>query len=409
MPQEYPVRVTVEEGVELLLAAAESMETEEINIEEACRRVLACDIKAAENIPPFDRSPLDGYAVRAADTAGAAEAAPVTLRVIEEVRAGYASVKTLGEGEAVKILTGAPVPAGADAVIRFEDTEFTEKEVRIFQPQRAGSNIVRAGEDVRQGNVVMEKGTLLGPARIGLLAGLGFRQVTVYRKPIVRIISTGDELVEMEAPLAPGKIRNSSAYMLRAFLQEWGLDAEIYGIVRDQKQQIQEAMAVCAGEADCVITTGGASVGDYDFVLESMKGLGAEILFWKVQMKPGMATIAAKKDGTLFVGLSGNPSAAVAGLFALGLPVFRKMCGWKEYELPMGRVMLPDGFGKKSPGGRVLPGRLEFRKGLPCLIAQQSQGNGMLSPWNDCNLIGIIPRGTGALEPGSMIDAYFLN
>lgn len=408
MAQDYPMKVTIKEAVELLLAAAKPVGAELVDLDRARKRVLACDIKAAENIPPFDRSPLDGYAVRAGDTSRASAGEPSVLRVIEEVRAGVFPVKTVGAGDAVKILTGAPIPAGADAVIRYEDTEFTDQNVRIFQPLEQGSNIIKAGEDVRQGTVVMEQGAVLGPAQIGILAGLGYKRVNVYRRPVVRIVSTGDELVDVGEVPKPGQIRNSSAYMLQAFLQEWGLDAEIYGIAEDRKQQIRDAIEACAEEADCVITTGGASVGDYDFVLEAMKLLGAEILFWKVQMKPGMATIAARKNGRLFIGLSGNPSAAVAGLMVLCLPALRKMCGWRKYELPVGKVVLPDGFAKKSPCGRVLPGRLEFQNGRPCLMFQKCQGSGMLSPWNDCNLIGIVPKETGELGPGSVIDAYFL-
>lgn len=409
MPQEYPTKVTVEKGIELLLDAAEPVGTEKVCIEDVCGRVLACDIGASENIPPFDRSPLDGYAVRAADIASASEAAPVFLRVIEEVPAGYAAAHAVGEGEAVKILTGAPIPAGADVVIKYEDTEFTDREVRIFKPLKAGSNVVLAGEDVAKGSTIMSRGEVLQPAAVGMLAGLGIGKVCAYRKPTVCIISTGDELVGVEALLQPGKIRNSSAYMLRAFLQQWGVDAQIYGIVRDRQDQIEAAMAECAKNADCVITTGGASVGDYDFVLRAFEGLGAEVLFWKVQMKPGMATLAAKKDGKLFIGLSGNPSAAAAGLFVLCLPAFRKMCGRNDFKLPVCRVLVPEGFDKKSPNGRVLPGRLEFRDSRPCLIAQKGQSNGMISPWSSCSLLGIIPRGTGALEKGSEIDAYLLS
>ncbi|MCI8297214.1 MAG: molybdopterin molybdotransferase MoeA [Lachnospiraceae bacterium] len=408
MEQRYPTQISMEEGMGLLLSAAVPMDKEEVRLLDASGRVLACDVAAMEDIPPFDRSPLDGYAVRAADIAAAGEDSPVTLKIIGEVPAGYVAERGPQEGEAVKILTGAPIPEGADVVVRYEDTSFTEEEVILYQAMASGSNIVRAGEDVRAGQIVMTRGDILNAARIGVLAGLGYERVTVYKRPVVKILSTGDELVPVTEKLRPGKIRNSSAYMLRAFLQSWGMEAQICGIVKDDQKAIQEAIEACAEGADCVITTGGASASDRDLVLPALEAAGAQILFWKVRMKPGMATIAAQKKGTLVLGLSGNPSAAVAALFALCLPAFRKMCGRKDHQLPMIRAIMPEGFEKKSPGGRVLPGRLEIRGTTPCFITQKRQANGMISPWSDCDLIGIIPRGSGPLEKGCVIEAYSL-
>ncbi len=408
MEQRYPTQISMEEGMGLLLSAAVPMDKEEVRLLDASGRVLACDVAAMEDIPPFDRSPLDGYAVRAADIAAAGEDSPVTLKIIGEVPAGYVAERGPQEGEAVKILTGAPIPEGADVVVRYEDTSFTEEEVILYQAMASGSNIVRAGEDVRAGQIVMTRGDILNAARIGVLAGLGYERVTVYKRPVVKILSTGDELVPVTENLRPGKIRNSSAYMLRAFLQSWGMEAQICGIVKDDQKAIQEAIEACAEGADCVITTGGASASDRDLVLPALEAAGAQILFWKVRMKPGMATIAAQKKGTLVLGLSGNPSAAVAALLALCLPAFRKMCGRKDHQLPMIRAIMPEGFEKKSPGGRVLPGRLEIRGTTPCFITQKRQANGMISPWSDCDLIGIIPRGSGPLEKGCVIEAYSL-
>lgn len=254
----------------------------------------------------------------------------------------------------------------------------------------------------------MEEGGHLSPASVGLLAGLGYGEVEVFKKPRVRIISTGDELLPVSEEMKPGKIRNSSAYMLQGFLRQWGITADIYGIVRDDEDAIKDALTACLADADCVITTGGASVGDYDLALSSMEGIGAEVLFWQVRMKPGMATLAAVKDGRLLLGLSGNPSAAAAALFLLGLPAFRKMCGKKEYKVPSIPVCLPEGFPKKSPGGRIIPGILEFHQGRVCLNTRKNQANGMVSPWGGCNLIGMIPKGSDALLPGSTIDALYL-
>ena len=408
MAQNYPKRIEIQEGIDLLLSHTERMGKEKVEIDQAYGRILACRILAKENIPPFDRSPYDGYAIRSADVADAGHDTPVTLKIIEEVPAGHAPEKAVGPMEAVKILTGAPIPQGADAVVKYEDTSFTDKEVCFFSPIASGSNIVKAGEDVKTGEVVMEEGGHLSPASVGLLAGLGYGEVEVFKKPRVRIISTGDELLPVWEELKPGKIRNSSAYMLQGFLRQWGITADIYGIVRDDGDAIKNAITACLADADCVITTGGASVGDYDLALPSMEGIGAEVLFWQVRMKPGMATLAAVKDGRLLLGLSGNPSAAAAALFLLGLPAFRKMCGKKEYKVPSIPVCLPEGFPKKSPGGRIIPGILEFHQGRVCLNTRKNQANGMVSPWGGCNLIGMIPKGSDALLPGSTIDALYL-
>lgn len=408
MVQKYPTGIEMQEGASLLLSCTEKMDTEEVDISQAYNRVLAEAVKAKENIPPFDRSPYDGYAIQSQDIAAAGQETPVTLRIIEEVPAGHAPTKRVGSMEAVKILTGAPIPDGADAVVKYEDTSFDEKEVCFFTPVSAGSNIVKAGEDVSAGQVVMEEGEVLSPASVGLLAGLGYPKVKVYRQPRVRIISTGDELLGVDCELKPGKIRNSSAYMLQGFLRSWGVRADIYGIVKDNQDAIAKAMEECLGEADCVITTGGASVGDYDLVQNAMEQIEARMLFWKVRMKPGMATLASVKDGKVLLGLSGNPSAAAAALFLLGLPMFRKMCGRKETAVPRIPVCLPEGFRKKSPGGRILPGVLEFREGKVCLNTRKHQANGMISPWGGCNLIGLIPKGSGEMEEGCMIEALYL-
>lgn len=407
MAQKYPMGIEMQEGIEILLSHTKKMGTETIQIHEAYNRILAEDVRARENIPPFDRSPYDGYAVRSVDVAGAGHDTPVTLKIIEEVPAGHVPGKKVGSMEAVKILTGAPIPEGADAVVKYEDTSFTEKEVCFFVPVSSGSNIVKAGEDVAYNEVVMEAGQFLDAASVGLLAGLGYAFVEVYKKPAVKIISTGDELLEVSEPLEPGKIRNSSAYMLQGFLRQWGISAQIYGIVKDDAQQISSALENCLKDCQCVITTGGASVGDYDLVLQAMENIGAEVLFWKVKMKPGMATLASVKDGKLLLGLSGTPSAAAAALYMLGLPAFRKMCGRKQYQMTEIEVCLPEGFKKKSPMGRILPGVLEFRDGKACLNTRKHQANGMVSPWGGCNLIGQIPRNSGAIEKNGKITAVY--
>lgn len=408
MSRPYPELVEIEQAVEIISRKVSTAGTEQIPLYEADGRILAEGITAKENIPPFDRSPYDGYAFRAQDVASAGAAAPVTLQIIEEVPAGHVSTKRVEAGEAVKILTGAPIPEGADVVEKFESTIFDEHTVQICSPLKPGSNICRAGEDVRVGEMLVKAGSRITSAAFGLLAGLGYARIKVYRQLKASIISTGSELVPVEAALTPGKIRNSSSYMLCSTLKKWGVAADIYGIVEDRTESIIRAIEECAGAYDVIVTTGGVSVGDYDLVEEALVRMGAKILLWKVKMKPGMAFLAAIYQGKLILGLSGNPSAAAASLYLIGKPVLGKMSGLAEYGLKKCRVSLLQNVPKKSPGRRLIPGVLRIIDTRACLDAKWEQGNGMLSQWNGCSLIGEIPPGTPPLEKGTVIEAYYL-
>ena len=402
----FPERVELEDGLNLLLLQAHPTEAEEVPVAQADGRVLAEDIISKENIPPFDRSPYDGYALIAADTVHASQDTPVSLKVIEEVPAGYAPVHRLNPGQAIKILTGAPVPSGATAIVKYEDTNFTEKEVTIFSPCREGSNIVPLGEDVREGELVVEKGRLISPALVGLMAGLGYERVRVYRRLSAALLSTGDELVPIGETLQPGKIRNSSIYTIASYLERWGVKASMLGIEKDQAQRIAEKIREGLSDHDFIITTGGVSVGDYDMVLESLKILEAKILFWKVKMKPGMAFVGALWKGKFILALSGNPSAAAVSLFMLGKPLIQKMAGMKEYATEEIRVKMLDDFQKKSPSRRFLPGTLEIVDGEAWIRFARKQGNGMLNPMRDCEILGEIKAGSPPMTKGSIIRAY---
>lgn len=405
----YPVGLSVEKAGAAILAHCRALGQEWVDAEDADGRVLAEDIVAQENIPPFARSPYDGYALRAADTREAAAEHGVTLQIVEEIPAGHAPQHSLGVGEAAKILTGAPIPDGADAVVKFEDTEFTEKTVTVFAPCRCGDNVVPAGEDIRQGERVIAAGTVLDGALLGLLAGLGHTRVSVAVRPQVELISTGDELVSADAPLAPGKIRNSSVYALASYVRRCGGRVRLAGIVPDQVQPIADAIAAAAARSDLVLTTGGVSVGDYDMLLRALDAMGAEILFWKVRMKPGSAFVAAVYRDTLILCLSGNPAAAAVAFFLLGIPALRKMQGRRDAALQAGQVYLAHPMRKKSPNGRYLPGRLVVRDGKAYLEQAERQGNGMLHHLAGCTVLGKIPAGSPPMEEGSLIEALWLS
>lgn len=404
----YPIGLSVEEARECILNCCAALDSECIALEEADGRVLAEDLFAPESIPPFPRSPYDGYALRAEDTRGAAKEHGVTLRVIEEVPAGCAPTKQVERGQAVKILTGAPIPQSADLVVKFEDTQFTAETVTIFAPGKSGENIVPVGEDIQEGDPVAERGTVLDGAMLGVLAGLGYTKLQVFRMPRVALISTGDELMEADAALLPGKIRNSSVYTLASYVRRCGAVSMRRGIVPDQAPPIAAAIAQAAEQSDLVLTTGGVSVGDYDMLRKALELLGADILFWKIRMKPGAAFVAAVYQGKLILCLSGNPSAAVVAFFLLGIPALRRMAGRRDVELEKIQVRLARPFGKKSPNRRFLPGKLEIRGGNAYLLQAERQGNGMLHPLYGCNLLGEVPAGSPPMEQGSPIEAYCL-
>ncbi|SFA69056.1 molybdopterin molybdochelatase [Acetitomaculum ruminis DSM 5522] len=408
MKDNYPISVSVEEGIDLILKETKIISICTESVENLDGRVLAKDVVSKENIPPFRRSPLDGYAMRSEDIKQASKENPVTLKIIEEVPAGHVATKAISKGEAIKILTGATIPDSADCVIKFEDTEFDSEKVTVFAPLKSGQNVVPAGEDVKIGDIVVKKGTKLTPSQVGLLAGLGCDKVEVYKKPSVTLISTGDELVEVREELKPGKIRNSSAYNLNSILERSGLNSKMYGIVKDTTQEIGDAIKKAFESSDMVITTGGVSVGDYDKIKDAISYIGGKIIYWKTKMKPGSAFLAATYNDKLFFGLSGNPAAAAVALHIVCMPAIRKMCGIEEYQHKVIQVHTLSDFKKKSPNRRYIPGKLVIENGKACILTAESQGNGMLSPLNNCDIIANIEAGNTGIEKDTLLDAVFI-
>ena len=393
---------------ELRLNAVLPVGTECVPLSKCGGRILANDLIAAENVPPFDRSPYDGYAFRAADTVGASKETPVELRVLEEIPAGAVPTVTVTPGTAVKLLTGAPIPEGADAVVMYEKTEFTERSVTLFAPMRPGENIVRTGEDVCKGAILAKCGDTIDPGIAGTLAAQGAAMPSVYRVPRVGIISTGSELTEADEVPGPGKIRNSNRYTLEAALSAIGCEPVWLGLAGDSAEEIcalfKEGLARC----DAVVSTGGVSVGDYDLTPDAMELAGAEMLFRGVDMKPGMACAYGVSNGKLLCGLSGNPASAITNFYAVALPALRKLAGRREYVPQEVSVTLSNGIGKKSPKTRFLRGRLELKDGTVCMALPKDQGNVVLSSTIGCNVMAVVPAGSGPLEAGTVLKGFLL-
>lgn len=397
-----------EQARELLLASVLPVETEHIPLSRCGGRILAQELTARESIPPFDRSPYDGYALRAVDTAPASKAAPVTLRVLEEIPAGAVPEKTVTEGTAAKVLTGAPVPDGADAVVMYEKTEFTKSHVTLFEPVKPGENMIRMGEDVQKGTLLAHRGDSIDPGLAGTLAAQGVSMPLVYKRPRVAVLSTGSELVEADAAPEDGKIRNSNHAMLEAALKQLGCETVYLGIARDSVEDIAARLNRGFLECDAVVTTGGVSVGDYDLMPAAMEACGVELLFRGVDMKPGMACAYGVRDGKLVCGLSGNPASSLTNFYAVAMPAIKKLAGRRDHQPQEISVTLTAGFGKKSPKTRFLRGKLELKDGAAAIALPKDQGNVVLSSTIGCNVMVVVPAGSGPVRPGTVLKGFLL-
>ena len=393
---------------QILLDRVTPIETEIVKVWDCAGRVLAEEIIATENVPPFDRSPLDGYAFRAADSVNASKENPVTLRILEEVPAGSVPTMECVPGTATKILTGAPIPPGADAVTMFEKTEFTKETVTIFYPAKSGENIVRAGEDVVKGTVLTEAGGIIDAGTMGTLASQGMEHPSVYKIPKIGIISTGNEVIEVGEELRPGKIYNSNRYTLTAAVKALGFEPVYLGIAGDTAEGVAALMEKGLAECDAILSTGGVSVGDYDMTPAALDYVGAEILFRGVDLKPGMACAYGMRDGKLICGLSGNPASALINFYAVAVPALKKLAGIKNPMPAEIDVILNQGFKKKSPATRLLRGTLDLSQGEVRMNMPKEQGNVMLNSIIGCNVMAIVPAGTGAIEPGTTLKGFLI-
>ena len=384
------------------------VDTETVPLPQLSGRILAVDVTARESIPPFDRSPYDGYAFRAEDTGSASRENPVTLRILEEIPAGGLSHFPVAEGCAVKVLTGAPIPEGADAVIKFERTEYTRETVTIFAPCKSGSNIVRAGEDVRAGDPLAKAGANIDAGLLGTMASQNIPEAPVYRIPKIGILSTGSELVEVGSPRVPGKIYDSNRYMLCAAVRRMGLEPVLIGKAADNVPDILACIRQGLAACDGLLLTGGVSVGDYDLTPDAMEQAGVELLFRGVDMKPGMACAYGVWNGKPVCGLSGNPASAITNFHAIAAPVLRKLSGQADCVPQEISLKLVGGFRKKSPGTRFLRGILDLSDGTVRMRVPREQGNVVLSSTIGCNVMAMIPAGSDALPEGTELKGFLI-
>ena len=323
--------LTVREAAEAVLAELRPLESEAVPLDSALGRVLAADVLSPLDLPPWDNASMDGYAVRAADVRGARHDAPVALPVTETIAAGGMATSELAPGTAKRIMTGAPVPCGADSVIRIEDTDRGDERVLIVDPRDAGRNVRPRGEDLAQGAVAVPASTVIGPPQLGVLASVGARSVPVHRRPRIAVLSTGDELVDVdrfEEVLAGRRIVSSNSHTLRAAVTITGAEVIDLGICPDDRAALRASLErALEAKCDLLITSGGVSVGTFDFTREVLRELGATMRFWRVRIRPGGPLGFGLLGGIPWLGLPGNPVSAMVTFELFGRPAIRKLRG----------------------------------------------------------------------------------
>ncbi len=403
----YPM-LSVEEALEQVLSHFHPLEPERVPILEALDRVLAEDVYSSFDIPPRNNSAMDGYAVLAADTWGAGPQTPKRLRIIGDVAAGYVSEMEVTSGTAIRIMTGAPIPPGADAVVRFEDTERHGNWVDVFAEVSAGAEVRLAGEDVRRGELVLRQGTRIRPQEVGMLASLGRQEVMVIRRPRVAVLATGDELVEAGSPLGPGKIYNSNSYSNTAQVIRYGGVPVMLGIARDRIPELMEKIkAGLAQGVDLFLVSGGVSVGDFDVVKNVLAAEG-EITFWRVRMKPGKPMAFGRIRGVPLLGMPGNPVSVMVSFEVFARPAILTMLGIRELDKPTVGAILLDEVKDKDDRRHFLRVYVEEKNGEHYAHLTGEQGSGILSSMVRANGLAIIPETWDHVPAGARVQVMML-
>ena len=391
--------ISVEEAQERVLAEIAVLGTEQVAFTDALGRVLREDIVANSDIPQADNTAMDGYAVRADDIANP----PARLKVIEDLPAGSVAINRVEAGTAIRIMTGALIPDGADTVAHVEITDAGSDFVTVKQSLKRGVNLRKRGEDMRAGDVVLSAGTFVGAAEIGVLASVQKSVVRVARKPEIAIISTGDEIVDVDQPRPLGKVVNSNSYSLAALARETGALPRMIGIVPDTREATIAAIE-SALESDFIISSGGVSVGAYDFVKDALDALGAQTKFWQIAMKPGKPVVLSRVRERVYFGLPGNPVSCMVSFLLFIAPALRKATGQKSGILPptvKTRLMGP----LKSRGDRrnYLRVRVVAREGELVAYPMTAQGSGVSTSMVHANGFAIVDTGITNVNAGETI------
>ncbi|WP_232697986.1 molybdopterin molybdotransferase MoeA [Brevibacillus daliensis] len=409
--------ITVTEAQKRVLqhAALLSLSVEEISLEHSLNRRLAETITAGHPVPSFQRAGMDGYAVCCETDVAASPNEPALFQIVGDIAAGMISDQTLKVGEAVRIMTGASVPEGADAVVMFEQTEEITKTqemrilVKVKHSIRIGQNIAPVGEEIEEGQTLLKAGCIIQPGQMALLATFGYSKVQVYKRPKVGIFATGSELIPIDQPLSYGKIRNSNSYMIQAQVECAGATAYHYGIIPDDMAKTRKILAQALAEMDIVITTGGVSVGDYDIMADYFRMNQEQMLFNRISMRPGSPTSAAYLEQTLLFGLSGNPGACFVGFELLVGPVIRMMLGATKPVVQTITASLEQDYPKGSPHPRYERGKLAVTNGIVSVKAAGVNKSSYMLSIQDADCLILLPSGKTGVKQGDQVEVIPLS
>lgn len=404
--------ISIGEAVKKVSAQQITGVTEFVPIAESYGRFLSEDLIATCNVPHFDRAPYDGFAVRSEDTKAASLSNPVEFAVIDHIGAGMVSSKDVNEGEAVRIMTGAMMPEGTDAVVMFEQAITSEKNgksyISIKHSFKKGENVSFCGEDARKGEVLVKKGTLINPGIQAMLAAFGYAKVPAGKKPVIGMFATGTELLEVADVLVPGKIRNSNSHMILAQIERAGGKGVYLGKLPDEFDTCYEAIKQALNKVDLLITTGGVSVGDFDYLPGIYEKLGAEVLFNKVAMRPGSVTTVARYDGKLLYGLSGNPSACYVGFELFARPIIRKILFSNNPHLRKETAILDTDFPKANPFTRFVRSTVTVKNGRLEVSPSGLDKSNIIKSLSKANSLMILPGGTRGYRAGIAVEVLLL-
>jgi molybdopterin molybdotransferase len=401
--------IQVSEARKIILQNVRPLGTEVVALDDCLFRVLAEPLFACRNVPPLDNSAMDGFALTAAATADASDITPVSLPIVRTIRAGDKAGPPIGEHEAVRIMTGAPVPQGVDAVVPVEETYTEAENLFLTRPAKAGNHIRKAGEDIIENDQVLPAGKPLRPADLGLVASQGIDRLKVYRQPEVAILATGDEIVSLDQVPHEAQIFSSNSHALAALVRECGAIPRQLGIAHDDPDHlaamIEEGLA-----SDVLVTTGGVSMGDYDYMKEVFGTVGVQILFWKVAQKPGKPMTFGVRQGKLVFALPGNPVSATLSFELYVRPALRRIMGHSRIYRPTVKVFLEEDVRKK-------PGRRNFIRGIVkrgndgvlYVRTTGEQGSGILRSMSEANGIIILPEDTDGAKAGELVEVYLIN
>ena len=388
--------LSVDEALERILARVRPLDPTLMDLLDTLGTTLAEDVAADQNVPPFRNSAMDGYAVRGTDVA----TAPVTLRVTGDIAAGATPSGPVGAGEAMRIMTGAPMPDGADTVVRVEDTDNRTDSVTITAATKPGTSVRAAGEDLKRGETILRAGTVLRPAEIGVLATLGRTRLRAISQPRVAVLSTGDELVELDAALGPGQIRDANRYSLASAVRAMGATPIPLGIVRDTADDLRRALRDAAARADLIVTTGGVSVGDHDHVRPVVDELGA-MDFWSIAIRPGRPLAFGEIDGTLIFGLPGNPVSSLLGFELFVRPALLRMAGRTRLHRPRVEATFDDVL--DTPPGLRFFARGVYDASTGVVRTTGPQGSGILRSMALANCLIDVPETVRHLDRGTRV------